>query len=464
MLIANIVDDEPAAAESVWHMFLPHLPKGSEVRYHTRAEEVIRRLDTDDPSMWAGSVIFIDLRFDNWPGEGDRMAGYAVLSKLAEKPFYRQTVKLVITGFSGAQEILRVWQEFDVDGYLEKPLESADCEVCFRQKIAPRLAELNAIRQAYSTDIGLIAVSPGMSAVVATVKQLAPTSAHVLITGETGTGKELIAKALHAKSLVNAGPLITVNCAALPEALIESELFGSEKGGFTGAQKKRGHLELANNGTLFFDEVGEMSLSLQAKVLRALEEGEIRHVGGTTPIQTNFRLLSATHCDLEAMVKAASFREDLYYRLNVLSVHIPPLRDRPEDILPLAFHFLRRFAEKSRLRPLQMSADAQDQLLAHSWPGNVRELRNNVERLAILAAGPTITASEVANVLQRPASPPPRKGAYNLIAARDAVERACIADAMHAAGNNVTEAAKLLGIARQHVHRLLKRHNLTGVL
>jgi DNA-binding NtrC family response regulator len=306
---------------------------------------------------------------------------------------------------------------------------------------------------------GLIAQSSAMQSVLDLVERVAPTDATLLIQGESGTGKEVIAKALHHASPRAAGPFVAVNCGALPEALLESELFGHVRGAFTGATaSKRGLLEEAHGGTLFLDEIGEMPAALQVKLLRALQSGEVRPVGSAQAVTVDVRVIAATNRDLTQMVRQGAFREDLFYRLNVIATRVPPLRERPEDIPALAEHFLESFARKQG-RDLRLGGPALDRLLRYSWPGNVRELENAMERTAILAPGPVVQCDDLPPAVARdpapePVAPPP--GEHTLAE----MERAHILQALERSGWNHSRAAEKLGIGRTTLWRKLKDFGL----
>jgi DNA-binding NtrC family response regulator len=276
----------------------------------------------------------------------------------------------------------------------------------------------------------------------------------VLITGETGTGKELLARAIHYNGPRRAAPFVDVNCAAIPEHLLESELFGHEKGAFTGATgMKPGLMQMADGGTLFLDEIGHLALTLQGKLLRALEERAIRRVGGTRPIPFDVRLVAATHVGLAAAVERGEFREDLYYRLNVVTIELPPLRSRTDDIVLIARHFLERFRREYDVPDATFSHGALDALTARSWPGNVRELRNTIERAVLLANGPTIEASDVAD--PGLATSEHETSGLPFPTTISELSRAAARLMLERTKGNKTEAARRLGISRPRLHRLL---------
>jgi two-component system response regulator HydG len=304
----------------------------------------------------------------------------------------------------------------------------------------------------------MIGSSPAYRRMLSLVEQVADSSATILIQGESGAGKELVARTIHERSGRRAGPFVAVNCAALPETLLESELFGYEKGAFTGAAgRKEGRFELANGGTLFLDEVADLSLVTQPKILRVLQEGEFERLGGTRTIQVDVRIVAATNQDLAEMVKEKRFREDLYYRLNVITVRVPPLRERHEDIRLLAQHYLRVYAAKNGRKLEGFSNEALERLESYRWPGNVRELENLIERMVLLARKDRIEAEdlpeEIAGVKR-----PPRDAILELVGTPLAdIEQRLLDETLRITGGNKTQAAKLLGIDVRTVARKLER-------
>ncbi|HGT3366671.1 TPA: sigma 54-interacting transcriptional regulator [Pseudomonas aeruginosa] len=287
--------------------------------------------------------------------------------------------------------------------------------------------------------------------------KLAPTDSPVLIRGESGTGKELVARTLHRQSRRVDKPFVAINCGAIPEHLIQSELFGHEKGAFTGAhQRKVGRIEAADGGTLFLDEIGDLPLELQANLLRFLQEQQIERVGGSWPVEVDVRVLAATHVDLEAAIDAGTFREDLYYRLNVLQVGTAPLRERSEDLPLLANHFSRLYSLETGRRPRRFSEDALAAMAMHAWPGNVRELANRVRRGLVLAEGKQIEAQDLGLECARGDGPPLSSlEVYKLCA-----ERQAMCDALARYGDNLSVAARMLGVSRPTFYRLLHKHRL----
>jgi len=309
----------------------------------------------------------------------------------------------------------------------------------------------------------IIGSSPAMIRLMETVAQVAVSEATVMVTGESGTGKELVAAAIHHNSPRKTGPFIKVNCAAITETLLESELFGHEKGAFTGAdRRKEGRFVQADGGSLFLDEVGEMPVAMQVKLLRVLQERELTRVGGEQTVPVDVRLIVATNQDLAKMVKAGTFREDLYYRLNVVELKTPPLRERREDIPLLAAFFLTRLAEKNRKSVERFSPRAMDRLIRHPWPGNVRELMNTIERAVVLARSSCLTESDFSSLAVRlqdiDADPP--SSTFPADISLERIQREAIVKTLASAGGNKSEAARRLGITRKTLREKLKKYDL----
>ena len=352
--------------------------------------------------------------------------------------------------------------------FLEKPLTPEGVLVALRGalELSRTRAENRRLHEALGHSDPLIGASRALDEVRALIARIAPTEARVLITGESGTGKELVAAAIHRQSARAARPFVCVNSAAIPRDLVESEMFGHERGAFTGAGERRlGRFELADGGTLFLDEVGDLGPEAQAKLLRVLESGVIERVGGEKPVAVDVRVIAATNKDLAKAAQQGRFREDLLFRLNVLPIHIPPLRERPEDIPPLVQHFAAR--QEARLgRPVRFDAGAIPLLASYQWPGNVRELANIVERLAILATTDSISAEDVARVLPRDGGGAPGAGEtaawtdVPLAGALDRYERTLIARALSAARGNVADAARRLATDRANLYRRMRRLGL----
>lgn len=352
--------------------------------------------------------------------------------------------------------------------YLIKPLDFDALKETLKKAIEhSRLGvENRELRRQFSEENAsteIIGRSPAITSMLSMIRTVAPTEATVLITGESGTGKELVARALHAQSLRKDEPLVTVNCAALAETLLESELFGHEKGAFTGADKRReGRFKQADRGTLFLDEIGEMPIGVQAKLLRALQQGEIQRVGSDKSEHVDVRVIAATNRDLRKEVEERHFREDLYFRLNVISLEVPPLRQRKEDIPLLAAHFLSHYAERNHKNVKGFSAQCMDMLLHYDWPGNVRELQNAVERAVILCTGEYVTGPELpVNIAKLAAEALPKSTDISSSLAGlplEEVERRAIEETLRETGDNKSAAARKLGITRATLHKKLRKY------
>lgn len=351
--------------------------------------------------------------------------------------------------------------------FIEKPL--APEAVLLAVRGALELRRALELTHALAAELGgeprLVGSSPAIARVRELIAQVAPTDARVLLTGESGTGKEVAAATLHSLSPRRRGPFIRVNSAAIPPALVESEMFGHERGAFSGADRpRRGRFELADGGTLFLDEVGDLGPEAQSKLLRALESNEIERVGSQRPIRVDVRVIAATNRDLEAEVEAGRFRRDLYYRLNVVPIHLPPLRERLEDIPELVAHLLDRLRRRHGMAPPHLEPAAIERLQEYPWPGNVRELANTLERLTILHAGRVVGARDVDAVLPR-RDTDPQRGGTAIHVVRDAplseqldqVERTLILAALEAAGGSVADAARRLRTDRANLYRRMKR-------
>jgi DNA-binding NtrC family response regulator len=343
--------------------------------------------------------------------------------------------------------------------YIVKPFDPDDLSMLIRRAGEHRSLRAENLRLRESLEQvtappPLLGESLGMRRVQELITTVAPTDATVLITGESGTGKELVARALHSRSPRRLNPLVVVNCGALPEGILESELFGHEAGAFTGARARhKGRFEAAEGGTVFLDEIGEVSPKVQVELLRVLEEKKVTRLGGNTPIPVDFRVVAATHRDLAALVKEGGFREDLYWRLNVVVIELPPLRERPGDILLLADHFVGRFAQAMNRRPCALSPAAKDALLAYPWPGNVRELQNAIERAVVVAKGDVIEAGDLP---VRVTAKPGPAGPMSLAEA----EKQHIQAVLEASGWNITRAARALDVDRVTLYHKIRRYGL----
>ena len=365
---------------------------------------------------------------------------------------------IVVTGRDGREHALRAIG-LGAHDFCEKPVDiKVLCLIIERAERIRRLEIEN--RQLADTRIagafdGLIAASDGMLNVCRTIQKVAPTDATVLLLGESGTGKERLARALHALSARAAKPMIAINCAAIPESLLESELFGFEQGAFTGAVKQRvGKIEQANGGTLFLDEIGDMPLALQAKLLRFLQERVIERIGGRDPIPVDVRIVVATHRDLEEAIQRGSFRQDLHYRVSEIAVRIPPLRARESDAILIANHLLKKCCKRYGKPALYLTDEALRAIESHSWPGNVRELENRINSAAIMAEGRFISAAELSLSQAQPSTEPEF---LRLREVRQSAERQAVRRALAATGGNLSKAAALLGITRPTLYDILAR-------
>jgi two-component system nitrogen regulation response regulator NtrX len=344
--------------------------------------------------------------------------------------------------------------------FLEKPLARDRVLVVVRNALDR--SELQRENQQFRDMVGdgprMVGSSAAFQRAVADATRVAKSDVGVLLTGESGTGKELLAAHIHRESRFAARPFVKVNCAAIPTELIESELFGHEKGAFTGADRlRRGKFELADGGSIFLDEVGDLHEASQAKLLRVLQDGEFHRVGGEQPVRVAVRVIAATHRRLEQMVTSGTFRQDLFYRLSVVPVRVPALRERSEDVRDLAAYFLSDFCKRNNFRPKALDDDVVSALEGYVWPGNVRELRNAVERMAILSAGSRITFESVPMEIRSPDSPV----AAGLHGIRDAAERSRIVEALEQTNWNVSGAARLLGIERTNLHKRIRALGLS---
>ena len=408
------------------------------------------------------------------------MDGLTALSKMRE--LKKELPVIMMSGHGTIDTAVKATQ-LGARDFLEKPISRDRMLLALKnalehQKVVEELQTLRA-------EVGrfdMVGQGAAMQRIYALIQRAAPSEGRVLITGENGSGKELIARAIHQHSKRKSGPFVKLNCAAVPHELIESELFGHEKGSFTGAvAARRGKFELADGGTLFLDEVGDMPAQMQAKLLRVLQEGELERVGGTETIKVDVRVIAATNKDLEAETQVGRFREDLYFRLNVVQLHSPPLRERREDLPALIDAFLEESCRKNGRKTLRLLPEAMARMTAYDYPGNVRELRNLVERLAILCEGPLVTGSEADSLLPRRrntvAATAPVEGAPAPLAAapsppplpapryradktfRDQVEEAereIILGALSFSRDNATEAARLLDLERGHFYKKMK--------
>lgn len=365
---------------------------------------------------------------------------------------------VIITAHGTIQTAINAIREGAYD-YVEKPFCPEKVELLIKNLVEHQdLVEENiSLRRKIEDRFhfkGIVAKSPKMLKIIELVKTVAPSNATILIIGKTGTGKEVIARAIHHQSPRRNKPFIATSCAALPESLLESELFGHERGSFTGAvERKKGKFEAGDKGTLFLDEIGEINANTQIHLLRALEEKKITRVGGNEEITVDVRVIAATNRNLKTLATQGKFREDLYYRLNVVTIDLPPLKDRMEDILPLAEHFLKKYAEENNKNIKKFSDDVVKFMLNYSWPGNVRELENMIERGVILSKNTAITLDELPQDIIHPA---PVEGKTV-----EAVTKNHIINVLEETKGNITKAANMLGIRRMTLYNKLKKYNYT---
>ena len=386
------------------------------------------------------------------------MDGLATLAKLQERRVDAPVI--MISGHGNIESAVRAIKMGAFD-FIEKPLSLEKTVLVVANAVRQRRLEVEnrELRATVDRRYAIVGESYILRQLLEQVAMAAPTNGRVLIHGENGTGKELVARSIHMRSRRMKGPFIEVNCAAIPEELIESELFGHMKGAFTGAvSDRRGKFELADGGTLFLDEIADMSVKTQAKVLRALQEQVVEPVGGTASVKVDVRVIAATNKDLQTEIRAGRFREDLYFRLNVIPIFVPPLRDRDNDIALLADHFMAEFAREYGKRPKRLDSGAATGLRSYRWPGNVRELRNVIERLMIMVPGDTIALSDLAFLdsgavaaAETPGTPP-----LLLHEARERFERDYIMRALAAQNGNISRTADALGVERSNLYRKMK--------
>jgi two-component system nitrogen regulation response regulator NtrX len=440
-----IVDDEPGVRSALGGVLRD---EGYDVDAVDSGEACLERL-----SRQAYDVVVLDV----WlPG----MDGLQTLARMRERQIDTQVV--IISGHGNIESAVRAIKMGAFD-FVEKPLSLEKTMLVVRNALRQRNleAENRALRARVDAQHTMVGDSVAMAKLREQVAMAAPTNGRVLIFGENGTGKELVARNIHQMSRRRAGPFVEVNCAAIPEDLIESELFGHVRGAFTGAvADRRGKFELAHGGTIFLDEIADMSLKTQAKVLRVLQEQIMEPVGGSNRIKVDARVLAATNKDLTGEIRAGRFREDLYFRLNVVPIFVPPLRDRQEDIPLFADHFMAVLAREYGRRPKTFESDALVALRQYPWPGNVRELRNVIERLMIMVPGDRISSRDVTFLDQGPPVDGPVStqilSSAPLHEARDQFERDYILRALAAQQGNISRTADMLGIERSNLYRKMR--------
>jgi DNA-binding NtrC family response regulator len=451
-----IVDDEAsqraglAGMVTAWGMLAETASDGAE------ALEKLAQIPVD--------VILTDL---NMPG----MDGFELLDKL--KNLGDGPPAIVLTAYGSMDSAVKTVHELGAFWFLEKPIQASALEALVRRAASHgRLRSDNRSLETqlrYKGSLGeLVGVSPKMQEIFALLHQAGPSKACVLVTGESGTGKEMVARAIHRLSPRRQGPFHAINCAALPESLIESELFGHEKGSFTGAtERSAGCFELAQNGTLLLDEIGEMPAPTQAKLLRILEDSRVRRLGGKTEFEVDVRVVAATNKAPEEAVKKGSLREDLYYRLNVFHIHLPPLRERKEDIQPIAESLITLLNSKHECKVTGISAEVQEIFRSYNWPGNVRELRNALERAVILAGQGNIERKHLSSAFTAPAAEAPVPDddsvQFRVGTTVEEAERGLILRTLEHTHNNKTKAAEILGISLKTLHNKLKEYGAAAV-
>lgn len=444
-----IVDDEVSIGDALRQVFEY---EGHEVRVARDGPGALGMVEESPPD-----VTFLDVKM---PG----MDGLEVLEEIRSRD--SQALVVMISGHGTIDTAVEATRKGAYD-FLEKPLDTDRLLVTLRNALEVKglTDSVERLRTEVESRHAIVGSSFQIRQVLERVERVGPTDARVLITGENGTGKELVARAIHRTSSRASKPFVEVNCAAIPSELIESELFGHMKGSFTGAVADRaGKFEQAHQGTLFLDEVGDMSLAAQAKVLRALEEGVVTRVGSSRSIQVDVRVVAATNKDLEAEIKEGHFREDLYYRLNVVPIELPPLRDRREDIPMLVQHFVDLLQSKDGVTPRHITTGALERLQAMEWAGNVRELRNTVERLLILSSGDSIEAEDVEMLV----SGAPEGGALGaellqvptFSEFKDQAERAFLLQKLREHDWNVSETARVIDMPRSNLYKKIDRYGL----
>jgi len=440
-----VVDDESAFRESVMETLadLGHEPSGA-----AGAAEALAVLDRE-----RFTVLFVDFRM---PG----INGVETIRLIREKLKHDTPAIIMITAFADTASTIAAMSLGAFD-YLNKPVSRADIERVLGAalKAYEGLGARADSSAPASLAPKLLGKSRPMHEVLKMIGRLAATDVSALITGETGTGKELVAKAIHENSPRAKEPFVAINCAAIPENLLESELFGHERGAFTGAQDTRkGSFQLAEGGTLFLDEIGDMNPTLQAKILRAVQEREVTPIGGRRPIKVNVRILAATHQNLRELVAKGVFREDLYYRLNVIQLALPPLRDRREDIGELSHHFLAMASAGAKV----LGESALSKLGGYDWPGNIRELKNVIDRASVVSRGRLVQAEDISFAETQGAEAPNLNGndGAGWHQAIGRLEKSLLLKALHEAEGNRSEAARRLGIQRQLLYAKLKEHEI----
>ena len=436
-------DDEDLRSQMRWA-----LADEFEIDLAGHREEALARAREKRPA-----VVTLDLGLPPHPGGVEE--GFATLEELRAEDAGAKVV--VITGREDRAHALRAIDQGAYDFFV-KPIDVEELKVVLRRalKLHALEAENRELRQQTASAFeGMLGTSPRMQELFAAIRKVATVDAPVLVLGESGTGKELAAHAIHRLGTRSAGPFIPINCGAIPEALLESELFGHEKGAFTGAHaQRRGRIETANGGTLFLDEIGELPVALQVKLLRFLQDHKLERIGGRSAISVDVRVITATNADLSKLMAEGRFREDLYYRIGVVTLALPPLRDREDDVLQIAEALARRYAAEAGRKLTGFAKDALAALRAHAWPGNVRELENRVRRAAVMAEGSRITAADLELAAGATAA---RQGLREL---RAGLEKETIKAALKRNRGNISQTASELGISRPTLYGLLTKFGI----
>lgn len=436
-----IVDDEMIVRESLFHWFEK---SGHKVDTASSGFEALEKLQ-----QFPFELLFVDIKMP-------KMSGIELLEKVKEE--YPDTIVIIITAYGSIDTAVRA-MKLGASDYLLKPFKPDQLslvmeKIAHQYKLASEYRYLKGRLEEITRFDNIIGQSPEMERVFQLIPEVAQTDSSILILGETGTGKELVAKAIHAKSRRSNGPFIAINCGAMPDTLLESELFGHLKGAYTGAtHTRKGFLEVVSGGTLFLDEIGEISPKMQVDLLRVLEEKKITKIGDRAPVDVDFRLISATKRDLEKKVAEGHFREDFFYRVNVITMHIPPLRKRKEDIPPLVEHFLEKYSHETAKRVDHVIPDAMELLKSYDWPGNVRELENAIERAVVLSKDRTLGIEDF-SFLRPPSAL--TSGSRSL---RE-IQKDYVQKILQESDWNVTQASKILDINRVTLHKMIKRYGL----